>query len=364
VARVFAAALLVSWPVVARAELPQSLRRYFEAHDRGRQPGAAVLVLEGDRVLHEGGYGLADLDRRQKITSRTSFRLASLSKQFTAAAIARLAETGRLALDDALGKFLPQLPAAMRAITLEQAIHHTSGLPEYLDLIDAKRPPRTNAQVVELLQRHPRLVSHPGRRYAYCNTGYVLLALVVERASGTSYARFLREQFFAPLGMKDTFVDGESPPGPTARGYRRLPALRRYELAREPGGDGAILGDGGIHSSIADFKRWATALQQRNKIAAPSTLRQLFARGHTGDGRPVDYGFGWQLEWHAGHKVALHTGTWQGFRNIIAHVPERGLWVVVLSNGDRRLPNRLFKPWLRDYLRRTKAPRSPRARVR
>ena len=346
--------LLVLVSPRAGAELPlPSLQRYFAAYDKGAQPGAAVLVLRDGKVLHRRGYGLANLEHHRAITPRTAFDLASLSKQFTALGIAMLAEQGKLSYDDPVGRHLPELPAYARKVTLRQLIHHTSGLPEYLDLKlrSAKgrpRPPRTNREVVAVLEQQKRLTAPPGTRHVYNNTGYVLLAQVIEKASGLSYGEFMRRRVFDPLGMTQSFVEGEVAPGPVALGYRRVPTLRSFGLAREPTA-GSIVGDGGIHSSLDDMQRWARALE-RGTLVRPATLRQVFSKGSTRAGKPVNYGFGWWFERHAGRDVAVHTGSWRGFKNVMAYVPREKLWVIILGNSGGATPRRLLRPWLRSYL--------------
>jgi len=357
------ALLLLSAGPQAAAELPlPSLRHYFAAYERGQRPGAAVLVLEGNRVLHQQGYGLADLQRRQAITPRTSFDLASLSKQFTALGVALLADKGKLSYDDPACRYLPRLPGYARQITIRQLIHHTSGLPEYLELAGGKRVPSTNADVVELLRQQPGLKAPPGARHQYNNTGYVLLASIIERVSGRSYGEFLRHNLFRPLGMNRTFVEGERAVGPQARGYRRIPGLRRFGLAREATGGSAIVGDGGVHSCLDDMRKWALGMQQ-GKLVRADTLRRVFSKGTNRKGRPVNYGFGWWFEKHASHSVAVHTGTWKGFKNVMAYVPERKLWVIVLGNSGGASPRKLLRPWLASYLdRRPARPATPRRR--
>jgi CubicO group peptidase (beta-lactamase class C family) len=346
--------LLLAAPTGAGAELPlPSLRRYFASYDRGERPGAAVLVMRNGGVLHQQGYGLADLERRQPITPRTAFDLASLSKQFTALGIAMLAEQGKLSYDDPVGRHLPELPTYARKVTLGQLIHHTSGLPEYLDLKltparGKPRPPRTNREVVALLKQQKGLVAPPGARHAYNNTGYVLLAQVIAKVSGLSYGEFMRRRVFEPLGMKQSFIEGQAAPGPVALGYRRVPALQRYGLAREATA-GNIVGDGGIHSSLEDMQRWTRALEN-GTLVRPATLRRVLSKGTTRAGKPVNYGFGWWFERHGGHEVAVHTGNWRGFKNVMAYVPEKKLWVIVLGNSGGATPRRLLRPWLRSYL--------------
>ena len=171
----------------------------------GAVPGAAVLVLRDGAPLIRRAYGLADLEQRAAATPATNYRLASMTKQFTAAAVLALMDEGRLSLDDAVRRWLPSLPAAADAVTLRQLFTHTSGLLDYEDLIPAGTTQQVHdADVLRLLESQNRTYFVPGTSYRYSNTGYALLALIVARASGKDFATFLRERIFVPLGMTGT----------------------------------------------------------------------------------------------------------------------------------------------------------------
>lgn len=296
----------------------------------GQVPGAAVLVLHDGQPVFQRGYGLAVVEDGTAVTAQSNFRLASLSKQFTAAAILLLAEDGRLTLDDPLKRWLPSLPAAADAITLRQLLSHTSGLPDYEDLM----PPGATAQlhdrdVLHLLETQDRTLFAPGSRYRYSNSGYALLALVVAKASGQDFASFLKARIFTPLGMDASVAhqDGVDDVAHRAYGYSQIDG-RWQRTDQSP--TSAVLGDGGIYSSLADLARWDAALYDA-RLLKPSSLRQAFAPATATDEADVPfYGFGWRLngqaQWHSGESI--------GFRNVILRYPAHRLTVIILSNRD------------------------------
>ncbi|HET7456992.1 MAG TPA: serine hydrolase domain-containing protein, partial [Gemmatimonadaceae bacterium] len=204
----------------------QSLDRRVDslmaAYARPGQPGASLLVVRDGRVLRKKGYGLAEVETRRPVTPETDFRLASLSKQFTATAVMLLVADGHLRYDDSVSALLPGLPAYAHGVTVRQLLNHTGGLPDYEDFVpDSQTAQVHDADIPALIARAsgPRFAT--GTRYEYSNTGYVLLALVVERVSGERFAEFLRRRIFAPLGMKGTlaFEDGRSVVPHRAYGY-------------------------------------------------------------------------------------------------------------------------------------------------
>jgi CubicO group peptidase (beta-lactamase class C family) len=272
---------------------------------------------------------MADLEAQEVATPSTNYRLASVTKQFTAAAILLLAEQGRLDLDDPAGRWLPSLPTLAARVTLRQLLTHSAGLVDYEDLIDEPAPRQLrDADVLELLKQENRHLFEPGTGYRYSNSGYALLALVVERASGLSFPDFLRQRIFEPLGMRQTlaFV-AEGPAVPErAYGYTLEDGSWRRD---DQSSTSAVLGDGGIYSSIDDLARWDAALYDDRLLSGPSR-RLAFSPQVSTDDPEVRYGFGWRITgdtlWHSGETV--------GFRNVIIRQPSRRLTVVLLSNRD------------------------------
>lgn len=314
------------------AEIDRLMRPYD-----GDVPGAALLVLKDGRAVVRRGYGRSDLERQVEAGPATNYRLASVSKQFTAAAVLLLAQDGRLAIEDPVRKWLPSLPASADAITVRHLLTHTSGLLDYEDLMATPYEGQiSDAGVLALLAGQDRLYFPPGSTYRYSNSGYALLALVVERASGTSFADFLRTRIFAPLGMHGSLAriaGGPEVPhrawgyGATADGWERT----------DQNAYSAVLGDGGIYASIDDLARWDAALYD-DRLFSDATRAQAFGKQVQVASAPeaTYYGYGWRVnedgsrQWHNGESI--------GFRNSLVRWPEQRLTVILLSNRNDPTP--------------------------
>jgi len=312
------------------AEIERLMQRY-----EGDVPGASLLVLhDGEARVHRG-YGRSDLEQGVEAGGATNYRLASVSKQFTAAAVLLLAQEGKLDIDDPLRTWLPSLPPATDAITLRHVLTHTSGLLDYEDLMTEPYIGQIrDAGVLGLLEQEQRLEFPPGSAYRYSNSGYALLALVVERSSGMSFADFLRSRIFLPLGMHETlaFVDGGPAVSNRAWGYSAVDG--RWQRT-DQSSTSAVLGDGGIYSNTHDLARWDAGLYDDRLLSDAS--RALFFGKHvevTGEDHDAHYGFGWRITgdtvWHSGETI--------GFRNVIVRWPSQRLTVVLLSNRNEPAP--------------------------
>jgi CubicO group peptidase (beta-lactamase class C family) len=302
------------------ADLTKEVDVLMREYD-GNVPGASVLVIEKGRAVVRKSYGLAD--GRTKTTPATNYRLASITKQFTAAAILALVNDGKLSLDDQASRWLPSLPAAAESITIRHLLTHTSGLIDYEDVIaEGTTAQLHDADVLRLLESQDRTYFAPGSKYQYSNSGYALLALIVERVSGQTFAAFLRERIFLPLGMQNTvaFEEGIS-----------TVANRAYGTPKDQSTTSAVLGDGGIYSSIDDLAKWDAALYDPRYaiVFAPQTKT---------DEPNVDYGFGWRISRHHGERMVWHSGETSGFRNVILRFPDRRLTVIVLTNRSEPKP--------------------------
>ncbi len=294
---------------------------------RGAVPGACVAVLQDGKAVVRRAYGLADLEEGVAATPATNYRLASMTKQITAAAILLLAERGLLSIDDRARKWLPALPHSADAVLVRHLLAHTSGVLDFEDLIPEGRSAQLHdADVLALLEAHDRSYFPSGTRFRYSNSGYILLASVVARASGTHFPAFLRSRIFQPLGMESTvaFEAGASQVAHRAFGYSNAgPAWKRTDQDLTS----ATLGDGGIYSSIDDLAKWDAALYD-GRLLRPESLRQAFAAAAASDDPAVRYGFGWRLSgdalWHSGESI--------GFRNVIMRYPQRRTTVIVLTN--------------------------------
>lgn len=318
----------------------------------GDVPGAALLVSRDGEPVVRKGYGLADLGQRTPVTPGTRFRLASVSKQFTAAAILLLVQDGTLSLDHLLRRWLPSLPPATDGIALHHLLTHSSGLVDYEDLL----PPDLDGQVrdadvLRLLEGVDRLDFAPGSAYRYSNSGYVLLGLVVARASGRDFPAFLHERIFQPLGMGAMArVDGGPPVPHRAYGHSEVGGAW---TRTDQGPTSATLGDGGIYASIDDLARWDAALGDDRLLR--DDLRALAFTAHTPTAEPdVDaYGYGWRLHASTHGPLQWHSGESIGFRNVILRWPERRLTVVVLSNRNDPEPYRLARRVAEEFLPRS-----------
>lgn len=299
----------------------------------GVVPGASLLVVRDGKPIIRRSYGMANLEGRIAAMPTTNFRLASLTKQFTAAAILLLAEDGKLTLDDRVRKWLPSLPSAVDSVTITHLLTHTSGIVAYEDVIPrGTKTQLHDADVLRLLESQDSTYFKPGSSYRYSNSAYALLALIVERASGRTFATFLNERVFLPLGMAQTvaYQEGISTVSHRAFGYTmKGGAWTRKDQSITS----AVLGDGGIYSSIDDLAKWNAALYDSRLLSDES--RRLAFSPHTATDQPdVKYGFGWRIT----GETLWHSGETSGFRNVIVRYPSRRLTVVLLTNRDNPQP--------------------------
>jgi len=310
----------------------------------GNDPGAAVLVVKNGKVLFERGYGVTDLKSLSKIDARTNFRLASMTKQFTAMAIMLLVHDGRLHYEDRVTDIFPDFPEYGRAITIRHLLNHTSGLLDYEDLMPQPDPNLPveqiqiqDAGVLDLLKQQKTTKFKPGSKWEYSNSGYVLLGLIVQKVSGKLFPDFLHDRIFTPLGMNNTLA--------YVRGKNEVPN-RAYGHSLEQGtwkqtdqsSTSATLGDGGVYSSLDDLAKWDQALRQhkllseREMQAALTPVEVPEGKVTEPDGSPAAYGFGWFLNPYKGRKRMWHYGETIGFRTAIQRFEKDKLTIVILCN--------------------------------
>lgn len=313
----------------------------------GTGPGASLLVIRDGIPLVRRGYGMANIEQGIVATPTTNYRLASVTKQFTSAAILLLVEDGRLGLDDRVRTLLPSLPAATDTITIRHLLTHTSGLIDYEDVIPASMTAQLrDVDVLRLLSTRDKTYFPPGTAYRYSNSGYSLLALIVEHVSGQSFQSFLRDRIFMPLGMQHTLAYVQEGPAVPERAYGYTQTDGQWQRTDQDQ-TSAVLGDGGIYSSIDDLARWDAALYDDRLLS--DNARQLAFTPHTPTDDPnVQYGFGWRITgdtlWHSGETI--------GFRNVIVRYPKQHLTVILLSNRDDPEPYRTAKAIAQQFLDR------------
>lgn len=309
----------------------------MRAYDNPDEPGASVAVIKDGVLVHAKGYGLADVEGGVAADALTNYRLASLTKQFTAMAVLILKDKGLLSYDTLLTDVLADFPAYGRAITIRHLLGHTSGLRDYEDLIPSSRTvPLKDQDVVAILKGQRSTYFTPGSAYRYSNSGYATLAVVVEAVSGQSFSEFLAQNIFAPLGMDGTvaYENGINTVAHRAYGYTRSGSgFRRTDQSMTS----AVLGDGGVYTSTVDWLKWDDALYTE-QLVSQATLTDAFTSGRLTNGQTTGYGFGWQVGTYRGHRRASHTGSTIGFRTAVQRFPEQRLTVLVMINRANTTP--------------------------
>ena len=342
--------LLCAAPLLAQSDSRESaVDALFARYNHPDVPGAAVIVIRGGKVLYRRGYGLADLEAHIAVTPATNFRLASVTKQFTAMAIMILEERGKLSFDSPLTRFFPDYPAYGRQITVRHLLNHTSGLKAYEELIPSGQTAQVkDRDVLDLLKHQTEGYFPPGSDWRYSNTGYAHLAMIVEKASGMTFAAFLKKNIFGPLKMSGTvaFEEGISTVRNRAYGYSEKGD--RFERT-DQSVTSAVLGDGGIYSSVDDLMKWDQALYT-TKLVSADTREQAWLPLVLPNGKQTHYGFGWEIgDWH-GLRTVRHGGSTIGFRTHILRVPDKEFTAIVLINRAQAKPEKIADRIVEIYL--------------
>ena len=328
--------------LLASAALAQSPRDIF-SDLKPSDPGCAALVEQHGHTVFRQGFGVTDLARKQPITSNTNFRLASVTKQFTATAIMLLVQDGKLKYSDRLTDIFPDFPAYGREITIRNLLNHTSGLPDYEDLWDSqfpntppdKLPQVRDAQVLQLLRKQTAGRFAPGTHFAYSNSGYSVLSQIVEKVSGQPFEDFLRARIFQPLRMNNSvaLVDTRNLVPNRSYGYRKEKG--RWVFS-DQSSSSAVLGDGGIYTSLDDYAKWLAALRTHKLLSAEAMAPALapvnVPKFEPNSEESPAYGFGWFLDPYKSHRRMYHTGSTIGFLNAVEIFPDDGLEIVILCN--------------------------------
>jgi CubicO group peptidase (beta-lactamase class C family) len=298
--------------------------------------GLSVAVARGDQLIVDRGYGIADLEWNAPADESTIFRIGSLTKQFTAAAILKLAEQGKLGLDDPLSRYVPEFDTGGRMVTIRQLLNHTSGIPEYTMQPDffAKWAPLnlSDAELLQLVSGKP-FDFEPGTSWRYSNTNYYLLGMIVAKASGRPYAAFMQDEFFTPLGLTHTRHGSETAIIPQrAQGYSFDPDTGSHSndaaiSMNVPGGGGALV------SSAGDLVRWQIALTNGRAIRPASFEQMIGSPVKIGPGDAAD-GFGVVIDRRDGQRAIWASGGTIGFNSVLSWLPDSGLRVAVISNSE------------------------------
>ncbi|MCA0931627.1 beta-lactamase family protein [Lutimonas saemankumensis] len=327
---------LVFYPEAATLRVNEKLDSLFARYNKRYDFHGSVIVAKKGKVIFKDHYGYADFKKRSKIDDTSIFQLASVSKQFTAAAVLILYEDGKIELDDKVTRFFPEFP--YQEVTIRQLLNHTSGLPKYFWLAEHKWDKEhvpSNGEMMKMMSEHDvqRFFS-PGANFDYSNTGYFVLASVVEKVTGKAFGDFVKDKIFDPLYMKDTFVyrfekdeikDGQ------LSGYR---VYRRRWHARIGGtvNDG-IVGDKNVYSTTEDMMKWINGLNS-GEIISRKTLDEMYTRGETKYKRKVPYGFGFRIKEDDNGKVVYHNGKWNGFSTSLMQYTDEDLVVITLEHSN------------------------------
>jgi CubicO group peptidase (beta-lactamase class C family) len=303
-------------------------------------PGLALGVYRDGQIVKAQGYGLANIELNVPVKPETIFQSGSVGKQFTATAVMILVEEGKVNLDDSVTKYFPDAPATWKPIRVKNLLSHTSGLAEYETEERTKpgalfdlRQEHTEAELFKMIATLP-IENPPGEKWAYRNTNYVLLGILIHNVTGKFYGDFLQERIFKPLGMSSTRIISETDIIPNrSAGYQ----LVKGELKNQDWVAPSLntTADGALYFNVLDLAKWDAALYTE-RLVKRSSLDQMWTIFSLNDGKPNpgNYGFAWAIDHINGHRVIEHAGAWQGFTTFIARYVDDKLTVVVLTNLD------------------------------
>ena len=315
------AACTMDDPVDYQAEVD----RIFAEYQGEETPGAVVRVIKDGEPVLTRSYGMANIEEKIPVTAETNFRLASLTKQFTAMCILMLVDRGELELDDTLTDVFPDFPQYGSGITITNLLQHTSGLADYEPFVPEDSPVQVvDSGVLDLMRRQEKTDFEPGSQHRYSNSGYAVLAMIVEHVSGLPFAQFLEQNIFEPLGMVNTVAHQEDVSTVSSRAYGYHVTGDGVEFSDQSPWS-AVLGDGGIYTSVVDLSLWDAALYG-SELVSEELMQQALT--------PFleDYGFGWRIDEFKGHRRMHHSGSTVGFRNFIQRFPDERLTVIALTN--------------------------------
>jgi len=315
------------------------LASYLDSVSNSKEPGFAIAVLHGDKILLQKCYGVESMGKGRPITEKTMFYTASIGKTFTSAAILKLKKTGQLKLQDKISKYFPNLPSCTKDIRIFNLLNHTSGLPDHYDVMGENVKLLSNDDVVEFAEKIDSLLFEPGTDYSYSNTAYVLLAKTIEKISGMSYADFLKKTFLIPLGMTSTIVYDDTKPGVQNRavGYSK----ENGEFFKDDYNGITTTGSGGIYINLLDMEKWLLALRS-NKVLKPQMLEMVLRPPFTLSGQKSYMAMGWFDETFGSKTPEVEEltsyaaiGVLRGYRAVLQFFPDYDFSYILLSNtGD------------------------------
>ena len=335
----------------AQDEYARQVDALLEPFDLADGPGGAVGVFRDGEIAYAHGYGLANIEHAIPNSPSTVFRIGSVTKQFVAMAIAMLHQEGTLSLDDDIRVHVPEVPEYEQPITVRHLVHHTSGLRDYNELatLAGMRSDRlgTVDEALSLIARQQGLNFTPGDQYLYSNSGYFLMAVIVERASGKTMAEFAEERIFQPLGMNSSLFKDDRDAIVRKRAYGYVPdddGYRMYLSQRD------FVGAGGVFTTVEDMLRWDNAFYGAAEWS-PGLIDLTMTRGQLNDGFELPYAFGLQVGEYRGLRTVAHSGSFAAFTAYLLRFPDQRLTVVTMRNGGSSNAARLARQIAEIYLR-------------
>jgi CubicO group peptidase (beta-lactamase class C family) len=322
--------------------LEEKVDRLFAEWDKPDSPGVALAVIKNGSIVYKRGYGSANLEYNIPITPATVFQAASVSKQFTAFAIALLAQKKKLSPDDDIRKYLTELPDFGTPITIKHLIHHTSGLIDIFELLCPAGWRMADVfksqPILNMLENVKKLNFAPGEKFSYTNTGYILLAEIVEKVTGQSFRDWTKENMFKPLGMSNTHFLDDFETIVKNRAYS-------YQPAKEGGVKKSVLsfsapGPTNLFTTLEDMAKWVQNFSDA-RVGGRPVIEQMHEVGTLNNGEKTQYAFGQYIGTYRGLKAVSHSGGHAGFRNFLIRFPEHHLAVVFFSNLSSFHPGRI-----------------------
>ncbi len=326
------------------SEISNKVDAIFTQWDKSNSPGCALAVVQNGEIIYSRGYGMANLDYDLAIRPDSVFHIASISKQFTAFSIALLSKEGKLAIDDDIRKYLPEMPDYGDTITIRQMAHHTSGLRDQWELLSMagwrENDLKTNGDVLYLASRQKELNFKPNDEYSYSNTGYTLLGIIVERVSGKSLREFTSEHIFKPLGMKNTHFHDD---------FEMIVKNRAYGYAPRPEGGYRIsiplfdtVGASSLFTTVEDLALWEQNFYHK-KLGGETVIDLMLKPGILNNGEMIDYAFGIRVAAYRGVKTFGHSGADAGYRSDFLCFPDQQFAVIIFCNFALMSPDGLSK---------------------
>ncbi|GGG94473.1 penicillin-binding protein [Polaribacter pacificus] len=316
------------------AKLKHKLDSLLKRINKRNDFHGSILVAKNGKLAYQNQIGFADFQKKKPLTENSAFQLASVSKQFTAAAIMILKERNQLQLNDTVTKYFPNFP--FKQITIKNLLNHTAGLPKYFWVAEhewEKEKAPTNLEMMQLLETSlATKYFSPGRRFDYSNTGYFVLASIIEKVTDLPFANFIKSSIFDPLQMSKSFVysfENDSIRSNQLTGYRLYKGWRHLKINGTV--NDAVVGDKNIYATTEDLLKWILALNQ-GAIISKESLDLMYTKGETKYGKKIPYGFGFRIDEKNDQKIIYHYGKWNGFSTGITQYPEDDLVVIILEH--------------------------------